>query len=166
MFCFPSPNQPIFFEVKKKNSRFTSQRSKYFNLPNTRSCYINSNWYDVMSFSLINIDTMSFKGCFDSRVNMHLLPPDYISNRVNVGFNNQVFLFSSPAFSGTQTRSSVHSFLFFFRPDRPTISRDGAMGNETFYWDGLTYLLSLSSHWTSKGPPKMTILISNRTVFN
>ena len=25
--------------------------------------------------------------CFDSRVNMHLLPSDYISNRVNVGFN-------------------------------------------------------------------------------
>ena len=40
-----------------------------------------------MSFSLVNIDTMFFKGCFDSRVNMHLLPSDYISNGVNVGFN-------------------------------------------------------------------------------
>ena len=29
-------------------------------------------------------------------------------------------------------------FFFFTRPsDRPTITRDGAMGNETFYWDGL-----------------------------
>ena len=25
---------------------------------------------------------------------------------------------------------------FFFLPDRPTITRDGAMGNEAFYWDG------------------------------
>ena len=51
--------------------------------------FINNNWYDVMSFSLINIDTMFFKGCFDSRVNTHLLQSDYVSNRVNVGFNNQ-----------------------------------------------------------------------------
>ena len=29
--------------------------------------------------------------------------------------------------------------LFFPRPtDRRTITRDGAMGNETFYWDGLS----------------------------
>ena len=42
-----------------------------------------------MSFSLINIDTMFFKGCFDSRVNTHLLQSDYVSNRVNVEFNNQ-----------------------------------------------------------------------------
>ena len=41
------------------------------------------------TFSLINIDIMFFKGCFVSCVNMHLLPSDsdYISNRVNVGFN-------------------------------------------------------------------------------
>ena len=50
---------------------------------------------------------------------------------------NQVFLFSSPAFSGAQTPSSVHSLFFFGPTDRPTITRDGAMGNETFYWDGL-----------------------------
>ena len=30
-----------------------------------------------MSFYLIKIDTMFFKGCFDIRVNMHLLPSDY-----------------------------------------------------------------------------------------
>ena len=30
---------------------------------------------------------MFFKGCFDSRVNMHLSPSDYVSNRVNVGFD-------------------------------------------------------------------------------
>ena len=50
---------------------------------------------------------------------------------------------SSPAFSGTQPSSSVHSpFFFFFGPtDRTTIARDEAMGNETFYhWDGLTGL--------------------------
>ena len=27
--------------------------------------------------------------------------------------------------------------FFFFLTDRPTTTRDGAMGNETFYWDGL-----------------------------
>ena len=33
MFRFPSPDRPIFFrKVKKKKSRFTCQRSKYFNL--------------------------------------------------------------------------------------------------------------------------------------
>ena len=49
---------------------------------------------------------------------------------------NQVSLLSSPTFSGTQTPSSVHFFLA--QPtERPTITRDGAMGNETFYWDGL-----------------------------
>ena len=54
-------------------------------------------------------------------------------------FNNQAFLFSSPAFSGTQTPGSVHSLsLFsFFWPDRPTITRDGVIGNKTFYCDGL-----------------------------
>ena len=41
----------------------------------------------LFTFNAKTIDTMFFKGCFDSRVNMHLLPSDYISNRVNVGFN-------------------------------------------------------------------------------
>ena len=30
---------------------------------------------------------------------------------------------------------TVHSF--FLPTDRPTITRDGAMGNETFFWDSL-----------------------------
>ena len=42
-----------------------------------------------------------------------------------------------PALSGTQEPSSVHFFLGGGATDRPTITRDGAMGNETFYWDGL-----------------------------
>ena len=73
-----------------------------------------------MSFSLINIDTMFFTGCFDIRVDIHLLCSD---------FNNQASLFSSPAFSGTQTP--------FFLPDRPTHhpQRRGD-GKQTFYWDG------------------------------
>ena len=33
MFRFPSPDRPIFFLKVKNNSRLTSQRSKYFNLP-------------------------------------------------------------------------------------------------------------------------------------
>ena len=44
--------------------------------------------------------------------------------RLNVRFNMQ---------------SCVHSFFFFFCPtDRPTFTRGRTMGNETFYWDGLS----------------------------
>ena len=32
MFRFPSPDRPIFFRKVKKKSRFTGQRSKYFNV--------------------------------------------------------------------------------------------------------------------------------------
>ena len=65
---------------------------------------------------------MFFTGCFDIRVDIHLLCSD---------FNNQATLFSSPAFSGTQTP--------FFLPDRPTHhhQRRGD-GKQTFYWDGPT----------------------------
>ena len=35
---------------------------------------------------------------------------------------------------------SFSLFLFFFSTDRPTITRGRAMGNETFYWEGLTIL--------------------------
>ena len=47
-----------------------------------------------------------------------------ISCRLNVRFNMQ---------------SCVHSFYYFFfcPTDRPTFARVKAMGNETFYWDGL-----------------------------
>ena len=58
---------------------------------------------------------------------------------------NHAFLLSSLALSRTQTPSSAH---FFFRPiDRPTITRDGAMGDEPFYWDGLagTEMLLITS---------------------
>ena len=41
-----------------------------------------------------------------------------------------------------QTPSSVHSLFFFFCPtDRPIIARHRAMGNETFFWDGLKKIL-------------------------
>ena len=75
--CFVShrPTDPFFSEKKKKkkNSRFASQE-QILQFTSTRSCFINNrdNWYDVMSFSLINIDTMFFKGCFDSRVNLRI----------------------------------------------------------------------------------------------
>ena len=85
-----------------------------------------------MSFSLINVDTMFFKGCFDSRINMH-----FYHLIIDVGS----FLFrTAPAFSTTQTPPSVHSLSFFIiiilcfaRPTDPQITRDGAMGNVTFY---------------------------------
>ena len=71
-FCLGHPNnitsfpiaQPThFFRKVKKNARFTSQRSKYFNLQ--AHDLINNNWSDVMSLSLINIDTTFLKGCLD-----------------------------------------------------------------------------------------------------
>ena len=34
-------------------------------------------------------------------------------------------------------QSCVHSFFFFCPTNRPTFTRGKAMGNETFYWDGL-----------------------------
>ena len=44
-----------------------------------------------MSLSLKNIDTTFLKAVqtFDSRVNIHLLPSDYISYKLNVRFNIQ-----------------------------------------------------------------------------
>ena len=102
MFGFPSPDRPIFFEKwKKEKIQIHRSKKQVLCFTSTRSCF-NNNWYDVMSLSLINIDTTFLKAVktFDSRVN-------------------------------------IHSFFFFFPTDRPTITRDGAMGNETFYWDGL-----------------------------
>ena len=58
---------------------------------------------------------------------------------------NQAFLLSNPVSSKTQTPSSVHIFFFFCPTDRPTITRDGAIGNKTFYWDGLNHLAGTAS---------------------
>ena len=57
----------LFWKVKKKKKqfKFTSQRSKYFNLQAHDLVLLNNNWNDVMSLSLINIDTTCFKGCLD-----------------------------------------------------------------------------------------------------
>ena len=81
-----------------------------------------------------------FKGCLD----INLLPSDYISYRLNVRFN---------IICKSKLEHKVFILFFFFaRPtDRPTITRDRAMGNETFYWHGLSLY---------------TLLISLRAIFN
>ena len=65
-FCTPSAWRTLFVQKLIQATKFSRST--------------NNNWYDVMSFSLINIDTMFFRGFFDSRVNMHLLPSDCMSN--------------------------------------------------------------------------------------
>ena len=64
-----------------------------------------------MSFSLINIDAMFDKGCFDSHVNVHLLPSDYIFNRVNPGF--LIFKYSGTQMTGLKNsqEQSQHQFV-------------------------------------------------------
>ena len=52
------------------------------------------------------------------------------------GPRNQAFVLSSLPFTGTQNSSCVHS-LFFCPTGQPTFTRRRAMGNKTFYWDGL-----------------------------
>ena len=79
-----------------------------------------------MSLSLINIETTFFKGCLDidSRV-------DFVTRLSCLAARPSLELWNP----------SVHYFIYFFfycPPDRHTITRDGAMGNETFYCNGLT----------------------------
>ena len=76
-----------------------------------------------MSLSFINIDTTLFRH-FHSRKDHVFELISYILARPSLGPRPlQVFI----------------QFFFLARPtDRPTITRDGAMGKETFYWGGLS----------------------------
>ena len=75
-----------------------------------------------MSLSLIKIDTTN---------NERKRP------RFRVDFVIRLsYLAAWPSLETRPLQVFIH-FLFFFCPtDRPTIGRDGAMGNGTFYWDG------------------------------
>ena len=91
--CFVShrPTDPFFSKSKKKHKfQIHWSKKQVLCFTGTRSCF-NNNWNDVMSLSLKNIDTTFLKAVqtFDSRVNIHLLPSDYISYRLNVRFNIQ-----------------------------------------------------------------------------
>ena len=77
------------------------------------------------------MDTTFFKGCFDSRVNMLILPSGYISILLLLLMLLLLLLLLLLLFL-------LLLLLLFFPTDRPTITRDGAMGNETFFWDGLS----------------------------
>ena len=60
-FVSHRPTDPFFSKSKKKN-RFTSQRSEYFNLQAHDLVLLTAiGIYDVMSLSLINIDTTFLK---------------------------------------------------------------------------------------------------------
>ena len=103
---------PFFWKSKKKkNSRFTS----------TLSCLINTNCLKLSSI-------LRFCSLFRHLIVLLILYIFYhliISCRLNVGFNMQSCVLSF--------------FLFFFcLTDRPTFTRGRAMGNKTFYGDGLT----------------------------
>ena len=67
MFRFASPDPPIFFEIVKNGKTIPNslvKEARTNQLTSTRSCFINNNWYDMMSLSLI-IYAKSFKGCLD-----------------------------------------------------------------------------------------------------
>ena len=131
MLRFPSPDRPIFLEeslLKKQVLQF----------PSTRSCLININCLKLSSI-------LRFCSLFRHLIVLliyifyHLI----ISCRLNVRFNMQ---------------SCVHSFFFFFCPtDRPTFTRGRAMGNETFYGDGLTSVADLCQHLSKTRQPLSTL---------
>ena len=104
--CFVShrPTDPFFSKSKKKKTRFTSQRSKYFDLqaPDLVVTTI-AVWCDVLVLNLHRYYV--FKGCLD----INLLPSDYISYRLNVRFNIIC-----------KSKLEKKVFIPFFLPDRPT----------------------------------------------
>ena len=79
---------------------------------------------------------------------MHMnycLPLQILKELRTKGPRNQAFVLSSPTFTGTQTSSCVHPFFFVRPTNPPTFTRGRAMGNETFYWDGL---IGHSGEWS------------------
>ena len=61
-------------------------------------------------------------------------------------------------------QSCVHSFFFFCPTDRHTFTRGRAMGNETFYWDGLNENTTFSAGFIC--PYKGVAVKLNFTVAN
>ena len=57
MFRFPSPDRPIFFEKSKKKIPDSLVKEANTLIYKHTILFINNNWYDVMSLSLIIIDT-------------------------------------------------------------------------------------------------------------
>ena len=63
-------------------------------------------------------------------------------------------------------------FFSFFPTDRPTFKRGRAMGNETFYWDGLSGTLPafdtvlLHSHLSSLRPKYLSDVPTDKTVLS
>ena len=129
MLRFPSPDRPIFLEE-------SLLKKQVLQFPSTRSCLININCLKLSSI-------LRFCSLFRHLIVLliyifyHLI----ISCRLNVRFNMQ---------------SCVHSF-FFCPTDRLTFKRGRAMGNETFYGDGLTSVADLCQHLLKTRQPLSTL---------
>ena len=87
-------------------------------------------------------------------------------------FRVQAFLLSNPAEPGLLWNPDLLKCSFFFRgvegrgrggDDRLTITRDGAMGNETFYWDGLSSKSTQAQNIGNANNECPKILINSRS---
>ena len=125
--CFVShrPTDPFFWKLSKTKIKITcKEASTLVYNTSTRSCLINTNHRYFVFVAFLDIWSL-----FWLRTK---------------GPRHQAFVLSSQAFAGTQN-SSWLLFIYFFCPtDRPTFTRGRAMGNETFYWDGLTVFTRIS----------------------
>ena len=71
------------------------------------------------------------------------------------------YLEARPSLEPKPLQVFIFYFFFFCPTDRPTITRDGAMENETFYGDGLNkslYLTKLATRNNKINSPAQTIL--------
>ena len=113
--CFVShrPTDPLFSKSKKKKKHKTKIPDSLVKEASTliykhTMLFYNNNWFDVMSLSLINIDTTFLKTVetFDSRKD-HVfeltLQPSFLTQQPGLLWNPDPFV-----------------FIFFFLPDRPT----------------------------------------------
>ncbi len=149
-FVFHCQTDP-FFSKCKKISRFTGQRGTYFNL---------------QAHYLALLTTIGMMWCPCLQLTSILSFSKAVSSKgINDCFNilseinwNKFFRFCISSLpKWTQTVFIVFFFFFFFPTYLPTITRDGAMGNETFYWNGLKEIpfawLPSSSFPSTKNKP-------------
>ena len=118
MFRFPLPDEPIFGKSKKKNSE-SLVKKQLLQFTSTRSCLITTNCLKLSS-------RLRFCSLFRFGSPVPVIPSDYERKDHVIKLS---YWHSEPF---------MCSFLFFCPTDRPNFTRGNAMGNETFYCDGLT----------------------------